>query len=239
MGRMAATEFGADWVIHNDADEFWWPIYRHAQAGAGRGSRSSFGAVVAPRTEFVGRPDRPGLVRRAAGGPRGALEPSAQGGAPRRSGRRGAPPGGPRRRRGERTGTCGGRCGPRAARSIAASARSRTSQGDATRTFGSSGRRPGRFASSTSRCAPSSSSAGARRSRCSHGGFRDTRPLPAPALALRAGAPRGAVRRADLGRRGGRGGNPRRASWSATSGSRSSCRAAPIRSRAAGRPRCA
>ena len=56
MGRMAATEFAADWVIHNDADEFWWPIsgtIKEALAGI----PESFGAVVAPRTEFVGRPD--------------------------------------------------------------------------------------------------------------------------------------------------------------------------------------
>jgi Glycosyl transferase family 2 len=59
MGRMAATEFDADWVIHNDADEFWWPIsgtLKEALAGI----PESFGAVVAPRSEFVGRPDGPG-----------------------------------------------------------------------------------------------------------------------------------------------------------------------------------
>ena len=58
MGRMAATEFAADWVIHNDADEFWWPIsgtLKDALAGI----PESFGAVVAPRTEFVGRPTGP------------------------------------------------------------------------------------------------------------------------------------------------------------------------------------
>ena len=52
--RMAG-EMGADWVIHNDADEFWWPT-----AGTLRTTFEAvpqeFGMVLAPRTEFVARP---------------------------------------------------------------------------------------------------------------------------------------------------------------------------------------
>ena len=50
-----AWELGADWVIHNDQDEFWWPLTGNLkQALAAIPER--FGLVIAPRTEFVGRP---------------------------------------------------------------------------------------------------------------------------------------------------------------------------------------
>jgi Glycosyl transferase family 2 len=58
MARMAAEELDADWVIHADADEFWLPV-----EGSLKGTLAAipdrYGVVVAPRVEFVGRPDGP------------------------------------------------------------------------------------------------------------------------------------------------------------------------------------
>jgi hypothetical protein len=59
MARMAATDLGADWVVHTDADEFWWPIEGTLdQVLASVDER--YGVLIAPRCEFIGRPDGPG-----------------------------------------------------------------------------------------------------------------------------------------------------------------------------------
>jgi hypothetical protein len=50
-----AHEMGADWVIHDDHDEFWWPL-----TGTLKEALSAipdrFGLISAPRTEFVAQP---------------------------------------------------------------------------------------------------------------------------------------------------------------------------------------
>ncbi|HUF01273.1 MAG TPA: glycosyltransferase family 2 protein [Gaiellaceae bacterium] len=59
MARLAATDFGADWVINSDADEFWWPrggsLARVLAAIPPR-----YGAVGAFLRTFAPRPDGEG-----------------------------------------------------------------------------------------------------------------------------------------------------------------------------------
>jgi len=56
MSRLAAAEFGADWVIPSDADEFWWPrggSLKEVLASV----PSRYGIVRALLRQFVPRPD--------------------------------------------------------------------------------------------------------------------------------------------------------------------------------------
>jgi hypothetical protein len=56
MARLAATDFGADWVINSDADEFWWP--RGASlAQVLRAIPPRYGTVGAFLRTFAPRPD--------------------------------------------------------------------------------------------------------------------------------------------------------------------------------------
>jgi hypothetical protein len=56
MARMAATDFGADWVIHSDADEFWWPRGDSLKDVLTSIPRR-YGVVRALLRHFVPRPD--------------------------------------------------------------------------------------------------------------------------------------------------------------------------------------
>lgn len=51
MARRAATHYGADWVINNDADEFWWPTKGNLKTTLGTIS-NLYGAVSVGRTNF-------------------------------------------------------------------------------------------------------------------------------------------------------------------------------------------
>jgi len=59
MLRIAAERYSADWVINNDADEFWWPL-----AGSLHDVFASmpeqFGQIEVQRRNFLPRPDGPG-----------------------------------------------------------------------------------------------------------------------------------------------------------------------------------
>jgi len=52
MARLAAIEHGADWVINNDADEFWWPVVG-SLADVFAAVPKRYGQITAPRNNFL------------------------------------------------------------------------------------------------------------------------------------------------------------------------------------------
>ncbi len=56
MARLAATDFGADWVINSDGDEFWWPR-GSSLADALAYVPARYGIVHAVWRPFIPRPD--------------------------------------------------------------------------------------------------------------------------------------------------------------------------------------
>jgi hypothetical protein len=56
MANLAHDEHRADWVVHNDADEFWWPEHGDLRA-AFAGVPAPYGVVAAPRVNFRPTPD--------------------------------------------------------------------------------------------------------------------------------------------------------------------------------------
>jgi hypothetical protein len=61
MAGLAAIEYAADWIINNDADEFWWPAVG-SLADLFAAIPQEYGQIEAPRNNFLPRPvedDRP------------------------------------------------------------------------------------------------------------------------------------------------------------------------------------
>lgn len=56
MARMACTEHGADWVIHSDADEFWWPNSGDLKTTLAA-LPPEVGVLRVPRSNFLPTPD--------------------------------------------------------------------------------------------------------------------------------------------------------------------------------------
>lgn len=72
MARRAATDHGADWVLHTDADEFWFPRSHPTIRAALETVPRRTGVVVARRTNVVARREASGSWRRTCTVRRGA-----------------------------------------------------------------------------------------------------------------------------------------------------------------------
>lgn len=57
MARLASSKYGADWVINNDADEFWWPMNHKTLKEAFLSIEPIYNVIQAERKNFVSLTD--------------------------------------------------------------------------------------------------------------------------------------------------------------------------------------